>query len=288
MRQWLCVGSLILLSACQREPTPTPEQFRFPIGVYIQSARNDFWEAFESGLKSRLDPSIVPEIVYFTPNQRDAIAQQMAQVDKWRALAFCAPQDTWSLNAIEQAVRAGIPLVLVGVDQPRSLRLGTVGTYYYDVGRKAGAWYAKRLASGRVAVVAGHPIPHAVSEFWDGFRHGLMTNRRLQAELIGVDHSAKAAEVVARLRDNPKISGIFLMGAEVAQQASHQAPKTHLGIFTWRDSARAWYHEGRCQLLLIENPREIGIRTANLLRNLSLGRGQDLEIVFVPYERLAR
>ncbi len=282
---WLSL--ILLLTACQREPEPSPEQFRFPVGIFIQARRNDFWEAFESGLKSRLDASIIPTLVYFDPAERDSVASQMAQPEAWRALAFCAPPDVWAQETVNTAVREGIPLVLVGVDMRQSLRLGVVSTYYYDVGRRAGAWYARRLPAGQVVVIAGHPLPGAVSEFWDGFRHGLLENRRLRAELIALSESAQAQAVAQRLKSNPRVQGVFLMGAEIARYAIQAAPLPHLGIFTWRQEAEAWYHEGRCQLLLIENPHEVGVRTANLLRNLSLGRGKDLEIVYVPYRQRA-
>ncbi len=283
---WLSL--VLLLTACQREPEPSPEQFQFPVGIFIQARRNDFWEAFETGLKSRLDASIVPRIVYFDSAQRDSVASQMAQPEAWRALAFCAPSDAWAQNTVDRAVREGIPLVLVGVDMRQSLRMGVVSTYYYDAGRKAGAWYAKRLPTGRIVVIAGHPVPGAVSEFWDGFRHSLLENRRLRAELIPLSDSAQAKVVAQQLKNNPTVRGIFLMGAEVARYAMEATPLPNPGIFTWRQDDEAWYHEGRCQLLLIENPHEVGVRTANLLRNLSLGRGKDLEIVYVPYRQRAR
>lgn len=284
--EWLSL--ILLLAACQQEPAPSPEQFQFPVGIFIQARRNDFWEAFEAGLKSRLDASIVPSIVYFDSAQRDSVASRMVQPEAWRALAFCAPTDAWAQETVDKAVREGIPLVLVGVDMRQSLRLGVVSTYYYDVGRKAGAWYARRLLSGRVVVIAGHPLPGAVSEFWDGFRHGLLENRRLRADMIPLSDSTQAKAAAQRLKNNPTVQGVFLMGAEVARHAMDAAPLPHLGIFTWRPDAEAWYHEGRCQLLLIENPHEVGVRTANLLRNLSLGRGKDLEIVYVPYQQRAR
>jgi len=41
-------------------------------------------------------------------------------------------------------------------------------------------------------------------------------------------------------------------------------------------------------LLVLERPEEIGVRAANLMRNLSQGRGGDLQIVYVPYEWRAR
>lgn len=282
------IGTIgLLLVACQREPPPTGERFRFPVGIFIQAKRNDFWEAFEAGLMSRFDTSIPHEIVYFDTSRRPDIAQQMTQPGKWRALAFCAPPDEWTRTHINKAVREGTPLVLVGVDMRNTLRLATVSTYYYDAGRKAGAWYARHLPSGRIVLIAGHPVPRAVSEFWDGFRHGLLENRRLQVSLIPLNDSTQMREAIAPIQLNPQVRGVFLMGAEVAEQAIGLLPPQNLGVFSWRESARTWYHEKRCQLVLIESPREIGVRTANLLRNLSIGRGKDYEVVFIPYEMLA-
>jgi ABC-type sugar transport system substrate-binding protein len=178
--------------------------------------------------------------------------------------------------------------VLVGADLPNTTRLGYVGTYYYDAGRRAGAWYAQRVPAGEIAVVAGHPVPRAVSEFWEGFRHGLLFNRRLRARLVPLSDSRNAPSVIQKLASEPRVQGIFLMGAEVAQQGIGVAPRRNIGVLSWRESAKDWYLARQIDLLILERPEEIGVRAANLMRNLSQGRGGDLQIVYVPYEWRAR
>lgn len=286
------LGALIalcaVLVACQEAPPPPSEPFQFPLGVFVQGVSNDFWDAVLSGMRRRLDlPGVQLETVFFKMAQREEIAQRL-QAEDWRAVAFCAPNDAWAKQVVEQTIQAGVPVVLVGTDLPNTTRLGYVGTYYYDAGRRAGAWYARRVAAGEIAVVAGHPVPRAVSEFWEGFRHGLLFNRRLRARLVPLSDSRNAPSVVQKLESDPAVKGIFLMGTEVAQQGMGVTRLTPVGVLSWRETHKEWYLARKVDLLILERPEEIGVRAANLMRSLSQGRGGDLQIVYVPYEWRAR
>ncbi|MCS7066317.1 MAG: substrate-binding domain-containing protein [Fimbriimonadales bacterium] len=289
---YLCpVLALGLLSGCGESRRPHPEQFRYPIGVYIQSTPNDFWQAVEAGLRKRLSlPGVELTVKYFTKGERAQIAKEMSE-GEWRALALCAPPDEWANQTIQQAMGNGIPLLCVATDAPDSVRAGFVGTYYYDAGRKAGAWYARRLSRGVVVVIAGHPTPRAASEFWEGFRHGLLFNRRVRARLVSLSDSRRATEAFRRVQGDPAVQGIFLMGAEVAAQtlqALEGKPRpARLGILSWRTEAEQWYLNGRCDVLIREQPEQIGERLGNLLRDHSAGRGKP-QTVFVPYLWRAR
>lgn len=287
-RLWGLLYACTLLAGCRNADAPPTEPFQFPLAIAIQGKSNDYWDAMLRGMESRLDlPGVQLERIYFTADEREATAQRLREGD-WRAVALCAPNDEWARQTVEQTIQAGVPVVLVGADLPNTARSGYVGTYYYDAGRRAGAWYARRIPFGEVVVVAGHPVPRAVSEFWEGFRHGLLFNRRVRARLIPLSDSRNAPSVIQKLATEERIKGIFLMGAEVAQQGIGVARLTNVGVLSWRESARDWYRSRQIELLILERPEEIGVRTANLLRNLSQGRGADLQIVYVPYEWLAR
>lgn len=282
------IALCVVLIACQEAPPPPSESFQFPLGVFVQGATNDFWDAVLSSMRRRLEmPGVQLETVFFKAAEREEIAQRL-QSDDWRAVGFCAPNDAWAKQVVEQTILAGVPVVLIGTDLPNTTRLGYVGTYYYDAGRRAGAWYARRVAAGEIVVVAGHPVPRAVSEFWEGFRHGLLFNRRLRARLMPLSDSRNAPSVIDKLESDPAVKGIFLMGAEVAQQGMGVARQTNVGVLSWRETAKEWYLSRQIDLLILERPEEIGVRAANLMRNLSQGRGGDLQIVYVPYEWHAR
>ncbi|MEN3002438.1 MAG: substrate-binding domain-containing protein, partial [Armatimonadota bacterium] len=276
----------LFLSGCERAPQPHPEQFRYPMGVYIEAAPGDFWQAIEAGLRKQLSlPGVELKIHHFTVSEREQVAKEM-QEGEWRAVALCAPPDEWANQTIQQVMGNGIPLLCLATDVPDSVRAGFVGTYYYDAGRKAGAWYARRLRQGIVVVIAGHPVPRAVSEFWEGFRHGLLFNRRVRARLVSLSDSRRAVAVFRRVQRDPAVQGIFLMGAEVAAQtlrALEGKPRpAYLGVFSWRAEAEQWYLNRRCDVLIREQPEQIGERLGNLLRDHSTGRGKP-QTVFVPY-----
>jgi ABC-type sugar transport system substrate-binding protein len=280
--------SFCFLPACREASAPPSEPFQFPIAICIQGKSNDYWDAVLRGVDQRLDlPGVQLEKIFFTTSEREAVAQRLHEGD-WRAVAFCTPNDAWAQEIVERVMQAGAPVVLIGADLRGTARLGYVGTYYYDAGRRAGAWYARRIAAGEVAVVAGHPVPRAVSEFWEGFRHGLLFNRRVRARLIPLNDSRNAPSVIQKLASEGRVKGMFLMGAEVAQQGIGVARLNNIGVLSWRESAKDWYFSKRIDLLILERPEEIGVRAANLLRNLSQGRGADLQIVYVPYDWRAR
>lgn len=286
--RWGWVAGLLGLSACRQSTAPPSEAFQFPMAAFLWGTRNDFWDAVLTGMQSRLNlPGMQLEPMFFRDSERAQVEQRLRE-GSWRAAAFCVPASDWAKQVINQTVRAGIPVVLLGVDIPDVARLGYVGTYYYEAGRRAGMWHARRLGAGEVGVVAGHPVPHAVSEFWEGFRHGLLLNRRVRARLIPVSSSRQAASAVQKLQGERQIRSIFLMGAEVALHGMSVAQTAPIGVLSWRESAREWYLAHRIDLLILERPQEIGMRVANLMRNLSQGRGSDFQVVYTPFEWRAR
>ncbi len=282
---------ILLIGGCGESRRPHLDQFRYPIGVYIQSRPNDYWQAVEEGLRKRLKlPGVGLTVKYFGSGERERIAKEMRE-GEWRAVALCAPPDEWATQTIQQVMGNGVPLICVATDVPDSVRAGFVGTYYYEAGRKAGAWYARRVAQGVVVLIMGHPVPRAGTEFWEGFRHGLLFNRRVRARLIALSDSRQAWQAFQRVQGDPSVQGVFLMGAEVSAQvmrALEGEPRPpRLGVFSWRADANAWYLRGRCDLLIREQPDQIGERLGNLLRDHSAGRGRS-QNVFVPTLWLAR
>ena len=284
VRAALWLGLLGLLACESRPPAPAPEQFQYPMAVFVQSAPHPYWEAVDRGLKSRLsEPGMSVEWRFFTAEERSSLVQQTAGTE-YRAVALTAvPNDPWARDWVQTLVQEkGTPVVLMGTDIRDSLRLGYVGTYYYEVGRRAGAWFARKIARGEVWVVAYHPVPRAVSEFWEGFRHGLLTNRRVRPQLFGIDQRGAIPGRIQMLAQRRPPAGIFYIGHDVAQAGMPVLRAPSIGVLSWSNEALGWFQARQCQLLAIEQPEEIGVRTGNLLRNLSQGRGRALTIVYVP------
>ncbi len=276
---------LFTLVACESPaPAPSPEQFQFPMAVYVQSSPHEYWEAVERGLKSRLnEPGMSVEWQFFNADTRETVRKQSTEAE-YRAVALTAlPSDSWAREWVQTLVQEqGTPVVLLGTNIPDALDLGFVGTYYYEVGRRAGSWFARNLARGEVLVVASHPVPRAVSEFWDGFRHGLMTNRRLRPQLVAIDRRTDIPARIETLTQRRSPAGIFFMGHDVAQEGLSALQASKIGVLSWNEDALGWFQSGKCQLLALEQPEEVGVRAGNLLRNLSQGRGRDRTVVYVP------
>lgn len=283
---YLLIGGL---TACQRSAIPPAEQFQFPMAVYLQSQPNDFWEAFERGLRSRLNlPGMSVEVTYFKPHQREALHAQMADPQRWSAVAVCTAPDEGAVATLNMVIEAGIPVVVVGVDVAKAPRSGFVGTDYYDAGYRAGKWYARRLRTGRVLVIGNHPVPGATSELWEGFRHGLLFNKRVRAQLITSWETEKLRAALQRAKGDPTLKGVFVFGSDTAELALTMAPLPNLGVMGWREEHRRWFGASQCDLVILEKPEAIGVSVGNLMRNLSAGRGEDFRGLFIPVEWLSR
>ncbi len=281
----LLTGSLL---ACHRQ-LPSAEKFQFPMAVYLQSQPSDFWEEFEKGLRSRLDlPEIEVEVFHFTPEEREAVASQILQEPRWTVIAICTVPDEWAIKTIDRSMLAGIPVIVVGVDISKTARSGYVGTHYYDVGYRAGKWYARCIPRGRVMVIGNHPVPGATSELWEGFRHGLLFNKRVSAQLITTWDTEKLRLALERAKIDPTIKGVFAFGSDAPALAIEVGSLPNLGVMGWRAENRRWFGAGQCDLAVVEKPESMGMSVGNLMRNLSAGRGDDFRGVFTPVEWLAR
>ncbi len=124
--------------------------------------------------------------------------------------------------AIDAAVSAGVPVVTVDTDAPRSKRLTYLGTDNYQGGRVMGRRMVEVLGGKGKVGLATLPGQFNLEERIRGIRDVFKENQGMEIAAIvddKGDDSATATAVVAMIQANPDIdlvSGINAVGAGVA------------------------------------------------------------------------
>jgi ribose transport system substrate-binding protein len=122
-------------------------------------------------------------------------------------------------GAVDQAVDAGIPVVMWDSDCPDSKRTAYVGSDNYEGGVKAGELYAaatKGKGKQRIAILTGVPGAFNLGERDRGFKDGLKkagADFEIVRTVAGYDDLAKSVDaVLSTLRGDPSINGFYFDG----------------------------------------------------------------------------
>ena len=122
-------------------------------------------------------------------------------------------------TAVNQAVDAGIPVVMFDSDNPESKRTAYVGCDNYKGGYECGVMYAKAVEGQgpqKIAILTGVPGALNLQERDKGFKDGL-TAMGIDYEIVvtvpGNDDLSQSVEAVENtLRGNDSINGFFFDG----------------------------------------------------------------------------
>lgn len=121
--------------------------------------------------------------------------------------------------AVNQAMDAGVPVVMWDSDNPDSKRIAYVGSDNYQGGYYCGQLYAEAVKDqGKqyIAILTGVPGAYNLQQRDKGFKESL-TEAGIDYEIVvtvpGDDDLTKSVEAVENtLRGNPKINGFFFDG----------------------------------------------------------------------------
>lgn len=122
-------------------------------------------------------------------------------------------------NSINQAVAAGIPVVMFDSDNPESNRIAYVGSDNYQGGYMCGEMYAEAVkGKGRqnIAILTGVPGAFNLQQRDKGFTDALKAKGvdfKIVVTVPGNDDLTQSVEAVENtLRGNPSINGFFFDG----------------------------------------------------------------------------
>jgi len=122
-------------------------------------------------------------------------------------------------QAVDQAMDAGIPIVMWDSDCPDSKRLSYVGTDNYQGGIECAKLYAEAVEGKghqKIFILTGQPGAFNLQERDRGFKDGLDTlgvDYEIVTTVPGFDDLSKSVEAVeSTLRGDPTINGFFCDG----------------------------------------------------------------------------
>ena len=157
----LC-SSIVLVAmvlSCNRQPFPTGDSDgKYTIAVIPMSSQHDFWHSIHAGALQAAEELGV-EIIWNAPLQNEDRQQQIDIVESMRIRGVdgivLAPVDSVALaSPVEDAVRRGVPVVIVDSALDSEEQTSFVATDNYQGGALAAHELAKLLGeSGKVVVL---------------------------------------------------------------------------------------------------------------------------------------
>lgn len=294
-RLWGVIGIVLglgwSLQGCNRS-APVATQFQYQFALCTDRPDSGYWSQIEKGFVDSLPKLNARVRTYYPspPQKEPPYGLLKTEVAALRGCAFDLPSDKTSEQIIYTLIEAGVPVICVGRDLPRSARLAVITTDYYEAGHKAAAFLASRTKAGKVIMAGDYPIPNAWVDLLDGVRHELNKNRTLRLYLM---RTAQPEQLARRLRlvcRDPQLRGMFLLGSEalhtavrvLQEQGKHK--QVLLAGLSYNPQDKSLVDSGACQLLLRENLGKMGEKAAHLLWELAQAKPCPAERIDVPFE----
>ncbi|NCC75570.1 MAG: hypothetical protein EOM08_03945, partial [Clostridia bacterium] len=131
---------------------------RYHFILVAEQTDSPFWQEVYAG--ARAAAAEVDAVVELTGPQSfstDQTAKQIliASAARLDGIATCVVDTNLTTQAIDQAVKAGIPVVTLEYDAAESLRQCFVGVNSYDLGQTFGRLVADKNSSGEVIILVG-------------------------------------------------------------------------------------------------------------------------------------
>jgi ribose transport system substrate-binding protein len=200
-------------------------QKTYTIGMIAKSQGNQFFEAAHSGAKDAVRElsakhGIKLKLDWRTPNEEDAQKQAefieqllLAGVDG--ILVSCSDANKLT-DAINKAVKQGVPVVTFSGDAPASKRFVALGIDDFKCGEQTFEELAKMLkGNGVVAAINGNPNAANLQQRAAGFRAAAKKHPGIKLKDIYY-HKETPQDAVAKIEQvmqaNPDITGWGLLG----------------------------------------------------------------------------
>jgi ribose transport system substrate-binding protein len=170
----LAVGTIVFLCACSQARHETTEVYY----LVTANTRIAYWQEAAAGLAAAgKDLGVRAETVgpeTYDPKEEKADLQKLVTQKIAPAGILVSAADPELLrDAIDSAVAAGIPVVTIDADSPKSKRVLFIGTNNYQVGQTGGEILAKELNGKGSVVVYSIPGQENVDERLEGYKRVL-------------------------------------------------------------------------------------------------------------------
>lgn len=221
---FLLAGSL-LLAACLHQPQGRLERENLTIAWIPKALDNPVFELGRQGaLKKASELSaagpVEVEILYVGSVSADPAEQVRVLEDviasRVDAIAVSCIDPTACTDPINQAVKAGIPVMTWDSDAPQSNRFTFLGIDNYYAGWRAGELLVKEMGvRGEVAILTGVPGAFNLEERIRGFRDHIQAYPDIQvvATVFTYEDINRGVQAVEEtLQAHPDLNGWFFVG----------------------------------------------------------------------------
>lgn len=270
-------------------------------------AGNPFFESMREGCSARAN-AIGVLCVWATPGGSETRSQAQLIRDlvaeKVDGIALSPGAEPEVKEAIDAAVKAGVPVVTFDGDRPDSLRRAFIGTNARDFGRQLGSsvkrWKPK---GGSYAIVSADPKIPILAERIAGVRDALGADWR-EAEgspMVTDGGFVPAVEAFSKLLARPEgtIDAIISVGAwpmlaedEWRAMIAKAKPRIDRAdvVLVVADALplqKELVREGLGHVLVGQRPADMGAKVIDVLTDLARGRRAP-DIVYVGFDTITR
>lgn len=275
--------ALLLGSVCMGAAPKTPR-----IGLVVKAAANPFWLELKEGAE-RAAKELGVQLVYMAPVKETDVAEQLKMVEDLIQMKVdgivIAPNDPWAIvPAIEQAQKAGIPVVTVDTRSATMVETVCVQTDNVKGAKIAGEYVAKTLGGkGQAAVIATILGVQIGRDRFNGFCEALNPYKAIEVVSVqqGYCERPRAMAVTENiLQAHPNVDAIFsandeqVFGVIQAVQGAGKLGKVLIIGFDGVQEALREIKAGRLSATIKQFPDKmgyIGVKTmADLVRNPSM------------------
>lgn len=258
------VGAMLLQCSCGgKERHETTEVY------YLVTANTKiaYWQEASAGLSAAAKDlgvraqTIGPD-TYDPQGEKDALLSAMRQNLKPTGFLVSAADPDLMREAIDAAVAAGIPVITIDADSPKSKREFFIGTNNYQAGQMGGDIVAKELNGKGTVVVYALPAQENQDERLEGYKRAFARQPGIKiTDVIDVHgEPAKAFDSTRGFVDKKAVPDAFVClesqsCAEVADalDRANIRGKTVIAMDTI-DTTLSWIQKGMIRATIAQKP----------------------------------
>lgn len=293
----LCLGALLMAGCGGEAPAPATSDApaakgALRIAVIPKGLSHQFWLTVKAGAEAA-GKEAGAEILWQGPAKETEIVRQINIVQDMinsnvSAIVMAACDSTALIQPIDQALKAGIPVITIDSGVNSDLPLSFVATDNVAAARAGADKLAELIGgAGQVGVipfVAGAGTSEMREQ---GFKEGMAAHSGVQivATLYCDSDVAKAMNAAQDMMTaNPELKGIFAaneaaaIGAAQAIRAAGKAGQVKLVAFDGSEEEINGLKEGVIQALIVQRPFEMGNLGVKAALNAIAGKPVDKRI----------
>ena len=259
----LAVGAAVFLCGCGQGRHETTEVYY----LVAANTRIAYWQEAAAGLAAAArdlgvrSATVGPE-TYDPKEEKARLEQLLTQNVRPAGILVSAADPEVLRGAIDAAVAAGIPVVTIDADSPKSKRALFIGTNNYQVGQTGGEILAKELNGKGSVVVYSIPGQENIEERLEGYKRVLARHPEIRiVQTVDIHGESNAAfDGTKAILESKKVPDAFvcleaLACAEVADvlDRAHIHGKTIIAMDT-NDTTIEWIDKGMIRATIAQKP----------------------------------